>query len=379
MSDLFDDEKPASSLGRMFSFTQLWSDFCSYYLLLFAMIVISLAVVLAYTALVPAAYTATAIVGPADNSDEPFSEGLGGMSGGLGGIAKHLHVGGALGQEGSSDPFDEYTSLLTSNRLAERLVRKDNILPLIFPEQWDAARQRWLPRDSFLDQKIDYLKGLLRRPIKPAPDEDDLTKYFKKYLLVDSSLETSFDTVSLRYRSREGAERLLGLILREADNIIREDKRRDVAARIAYLDSALQHVNLADQKPELIAILSEQEQEMMMVESDHLYASELIDTPHAPLTPTSPSPIIDGLIAFAVSCLGWLALVRMAPTEGFWARLLSLFALGKRRERNDAASQPAPRFRTDPLGDALAVSAVVDGSASRDAINPRGAPGKGRV
>lgn len=375
MSDIFDDEKPASSLGRMFSFAQLWSDFRTYYLLLFTMIVISLGGVLAYTALMPAAYTATAIVGPADNSDQPFSEGLG-MGGGLGGIAKHLHVGGALGQEGSSDPFDEYSSLLTSNRLADRLVHKDNILPLIFPEQWDAAHHRWLPRDSFFDQKIDYLKGLLRRPIKPAPDEDDLTKYFKKYLVVDSSLETSFDTVSLRYRSREGAEQLLALILREADNIIREDKRRDVAARIAYLDSALQHVSLADQKPELIAILSEQEQEMMMVESDHLYASELIDMPHAPLTPTSPSPIIDGLIAFAVSCLGWLAIVRMAPTEGFWARLLSVFALGRRRERSDAASHQAPKFRTDPLADAMAVPVMADRGAGRD---PRGTPGKGRA
>ncbi len=164
-------------------------------------------------------------------------------------------------------------------------------------------------------------------------------------MVVDSSLETSFATVSLRYSSSEGAERLLGLIIHEADNIIREDKRRDVSARIAYLNSALEHLSLADQKPELIAVLSEQEQEMMMIESDHLYASKLIDMPYAPLKPTSPSPVIDSLIALAVSCLAWLAIVRLIPAEGRWARLLAPFAQGKRRRRNDMIVRPAPEFR----------------------------------
>jgi hypothetical protein len=257
-------------------------------------------------------------------------------------------------------------------------VRKDNILPQIFPGEWEAARHRWLPRDGFFDRKVDYLKSLLRRPIKTAPDQDDVLKYFKKYLVVDSSLETSFETISFRFHSREGAERLLGLILREADNIIRDDKRRDVAARIAYLNAALDHLALADQKPELIAILSEQEQEMMMIESDHLYASKLIDAPYAPLTPTSPSPIIDGLIALGLACLTWLATVRVVPAEGFWARIVGAFARGRQPRRANEIARPAPKFRDDPLADALPIQAVLDGAAARDAT-PRGTPGKGRA
>jgi hypothetical protein len=262
----------------LFSLGQLWSDLRTYYLLLALLIVVGLAAVVTYTLVAEPAYTATAIVGPADNSDEPFGDMGGALSGGLGGIAKHLHVGGALGQQGAGDPFDEYTALLASNRLASRLIRQDHVLPEIFSSEWDSVQNRWLPRNDFVSRNVDYLKVLLRRPVKRAPDEEDLQKYFKKNLLVDSSLETSFATVSFRFHSREGAERLLGLILPEADNIIREDKRRDVAARIAYLNTALVHLALADQKPELIAILSEQEQEMMMVESDHLYASKLIDS-----------------------------------------------------------------------------------------------------
>jgi hypothetical protein len=375
MSDLLDDdEKPGSPMGRLFSFAELWSDLRTYYLLLIVLVVVSLGGVIAFTLVAQPVYTATAIVGPADNSDQPFGDAGEALSGGLGGIAKHLHVGGALGQSGESDPFDEYSALLTSNRLAALLVQKDNFLPEVFWTDWDSAKHRWRPRNDFLSRKIDTLKLLLRRPLKSGPDQEDLEKYFKKYLVVDSSLETSFATVTFRFHTREGAERLLGLILREADNIIREDKRRDVAARIAYLNTALTHLSLADQKPELIAILSDQEQEMMMIESDHLYASEMIDSPYAPRTPTSPSPIVDGLIALGASGVIWFVLVRMAPAESLLGRIVGAFAVGRRRPRGKNPPRSAPRFREDPLADALPIPGVID---SHDTSH--GTPGRGRA
>lgn len=350
MADILDDEASENALARMLSATRLLSELRTYYLLLVALVATALFSVCVFVALDSPLYTATAVVGPADNSDQPFSDGLAGALGGsLGGIAKHLHVGGMLGQQGLNDTFDEYTSLLTSNRLAEILVRKDHILPEIFSDDWDSVHQRWLPRIDPVHRAVDWLKIVLHRPLKPVPDLDDLEKYFEKNLIVDPSLETSFATVSLRFRAPDGAERLLGLILREADNAIREDKRRDVAARIAYLNTALEHLSLADQKPQLIDIISDQEQEMMMVESDHLYASILIDTPYAPLKPSSPSPVVDGAIALALAMFGWLCMVRAAPEARPWARVLAAFA------RPGLRTSPPRRAKAlnDPLADAI--------------------------
>jgi len=327
MADLLDDQASDNALAQMLSAARLWSELRTYYLLLATFIVVAFIAVFLFTAMSQPLYTATAVVGPADNSDQPFSNPLGGALGGsLGGIAKHLHVGGMLGQGGSSDTFDEYTSLLDSNRLTEILVRNDHVLPDIFPDDWDSIHRRWLPEDDLIHHSINWLKTVLHRPVKQVPDQDDLEKYFEKNLIIDPSLENSFVSVSLRFRSPRGAERVLGTLLREADNVIREDKRRDVAARIAYLNTALEHLSLADQKPQLIDILSDQEQEMMMIESDHLYASTLIDAPHAPLKPSSPSPIRDSAIALALALFGWLGAVRTVPATGRMARLLAAFA-----------------------------------------------------
>ncbi len=341
MSDLLNDgEEAPSGLGEMLSLGRLWQDVRTYYLLFATILAAFMAVAVVIVIVKHPTYTATAIVGPADNSDDPFAQGLGAASG-LGGIAKHLHVGGMLGQAGLNDSFDEYTSLLTSNRLAGILVRKDAFLQQMFPDQWDPVHKRWLPRDSVLDRTVDFLKRLLGRPVKPAPDQDDLSKYFEQYLTVDPSLETSFATVTLRFGDRAGAERLLNTILLEADNIIREDKRRDVSARIAYLNTALTNLTLAEQKPAMIDILSQQQQEMMMIESDHRYASILIDTPHAPLKPTSPSPIVDGAIASALACVAWLAAVRTIPAKGPWRNILGAFARPRPRKAGASATAGA--------------------------------------
>ena len=341
MSDLLDDEKDTQSgPGGILSLARLWHDIRTYYLLFLAIFALFMIVVVLVAAVERPVYTATAIVGPADNSDDPLQQAMSGASG-LGGIAKHLHVGGMLGQSGQGDTFDEYTALLASNRLAGILVRKDHFLQEVFADAWDPVHKRWLPRDSAFDQAVDFAKRLLNRPVKPAPDQDDLAKYFEENLAVVPSLETSFATITLKFHDRAGAERLLTTLLLEADNIIREDKRRDVSARMAYLNTVLEQLTLAEQKPAMIDVLSQQQQEMMMIESDHLYASILIDTPHAPLKPTSPSPIVDSAMALGLAGFTWLAAVRMGPAKGRWPRILAAFARPRRVARMRAVHAPA--------------------------------------
>lgn len=340
MSDFLVEEGSETGGHKIIDLGRLRADIRKYYLLFFVFLVMFVAAALGVIMLMAPVYTATALVGPADNSDDPFGAGASALAGGVGGLAKHLHVGSMLGQ-GGSDPFNEYVSLLTSTRLASVLVTRDHILPIVFADEWDAANKRWYPRSGFVDQVIDSAKRLLGRPVKAAPDVDDLAKFFDTNLNVDLSLETNFATATLKFRDPAEAERLLDLILLEADNIIRQDKRRDVSARIAYLNDALEHLTLADQKPAMIDVLSQQQQEMMMIASDHRYASILIDSPHAPLKPTSPVPTVDAAIAFALACFSWFGAVRLTPRSGRLRRILEAFARPRRRHHDVKAGMAA--------------------------------------
>jgi len=344
MSNLLDNDDDAAGAParKLFDIAKLVSEMRTYYLLFIVIFGVFLAVTIAVVLAMKPSYTATALVGPADNSDQPFSEDALGTLGhaGLGGIAKHLHVGGGLGGQ-STDKFDEYTSLLTSSRLSAVLIDKDHILSEVFADRWDAGQRRWLPPQGLVAQGVDMLRRLLGRPVKLHPDQDDLSKFLKAKLKVDTSLETGFATITFNFSSPEKTEDLLNIILLEADNIIREDKRRDVAARIAYLDTTLASLGIADEKQQLIDTLSQQQEEMMMIQSDHRYASLLIDPPHAPLKPSSPLPTIDAGIAFLLSCLAWFGAVRLTPQQGWLRRLIEVFARRKRKRLRGAARIPA--------------------------------------
>lgn len=343
MSDLLDEDEQDAPRRKFIDLAQLGRDFRTYYLLFITIFAVLFGITVAIVALMPPTYTATATLGPADNSDQPFSNAdISSIAkSGLGSIAKHLGAaaGGALDQ--SDEVFEEYTTLFTSYRLASILASKDRLLPEVFSDKWDAQNHRWYPRDNFLDETVDFFKTLLRRPVKAAPDADDLAKYLTDYMKSDTSLETGYATVTMQAGSPAEAERLLNLILSESDNIIREDKRRDVLARIAYLNRILEHNTLAEQRPELIDILSEQQQEMMMIESDHLYASLMIDAPHAPLKPSSPVPTLDAAIALVLSILAWLGAVRYTPPTGRWRRVVDSFARPRERSRKVNIGAPA--------------------------------------
>jgi hypothetical protein len=116
---------------------------------------------------------------------------------------------------------------------------------------------------------------------------------------------------------------------------------------------------------------------MMMIESDHLYASTLIDLPYAPLKPTSPSPIVDSAIALALACITWLGIARTVPSEGRWARFVRTFARPRRRFATRGVTRARDGFRETPLAGALPLHDALDVGAHPDVTSREG--GRSRI
>ncbi|MGH7174824.1 MAG: hypothetical protein ACREGR_00500 [Minisyncoccia bacterium] len=332
MSDNLDyDTSISGATGRTFdplSFARsLWQIFGLHYRLLVLLIPLFFAFALVMIANSTPTYTATAVLGPTTTLSEPNA------GGNLQGLARRFG-GGMFGQGGMSDTFNEFTALLSSNRLAGELAANPTIMHEVFWQQWDAGNNRWRENTGFLGRSIDALKILVGRPTKAVPDQDDLQKYLDSSMQSTVSLETGYATVTLHFRGREESVRLLAEILKKADDIIREDRRRDVAARIAYLRNALEDLTITTEKDALIQTLSDQEQTMMIISSDKRYASTFIDGPYAPVRPTSPNPYSD-VLAFLLLAVGtWFVIAYFAPVDGRIHK--SLEWLGGRRSKMQA-------------------------------------------
>jgi hypothetical protein len=278
-----------------------------YYRLLLACLVVYALAALAFAALVQPQYLAVAVVGPAQTSlsQTMLASGLSGS--GIAGLASKLSGLGSLANQGT--PFSEYTQLLTSRRLTEDLAQRSDILPVVFYKKYDEDQKRWLPRDDVFHRTINFLKWLLHYPVKSVPDGDDLAKFLSQNMDVQTSLESEFVTVTLEFKDPAQSQELLTKILLDADRIIRSDTRADVSARLSYLESTLPKIDQADVKESLISILSIQQQQMMAINADKLFAFDLVDPPHADLVPSWPSLPLIGFLAIFFAIVTWGILV----------------------------------------------------------------------
>jgi hypothetical protein len=329
-------EDPYEDEGGLFSFDMskfgaMFAKLRNHVLLLPVVFVICFAVCFSIYPRIEPTYTAVAVIGPPGPS--PINTMLATMGGGsAAGMAKKFLGGG--GASGANDPYEEYKQLLPSSRLCQALIEKDHILQIIFYKRWDAQAKKWKSGGPLKDV-INGVKGALNRPISGDPGIDELMKYLTKRLVVSktssdfSSLlsEGAYNAISFEYKDPYEAEVILNTILLEADNVIREDQRRDIQARISFLRKELSDSTITtDERTALISILSDQQQTFSMILADNRYASTLVIPPYASRKPTSPAGLFKtGINVGLASVLLWICLVLWGPRVGFLKRIIAKF------------------------------------------------------
>src|SRR6185437_7948075 len=261
-----------------------------YYKLYLAAICVLLPLTFLAYLIIPPEYTASAVVGPPSLSPTTSLMNYMGMLSGTASLAKSF-LSGSSGN--GIDPFQEFQQLLQSQRLADELAEKDDVLPIVFYRKWDAEHHRWRPR-GFVHQIASTVKHALHQPVTDYPDADMLAKFLNENLNVSqtpsiqgsiASLGSGYVTVTLQFEGRTQTEHLLKLILDRADKIIREDQLKDVNARITYLTSELRNVTGAEQRDSMIDILTNQDELRTMLVADQRYASTLADPAYTPNKP----------------------------------------------------------------------------------------------
>jgi hypothetical protein len=289
-------------------------------------------------------YTAVAVLGPPGPSPTGMmmtSIGGGGFASGL--TSKLLGSGGA---SGGNDPYQNFQQLLPSTKLSQVLIERDHILQTVFYKRWDFETNRW-KQPGLLGSLKNGIKGLLNLPITNRPNVDDLTRFFDSHLDVGHASISSggllgssspYINVSFKYGDPREAERLLGVILFETDQIIREDQRHNVTSRIAFLRQELSSQSIAaDERTALISILSDQEQLLSMIEADQRYASTLVVPPYASLKPTSPpQPGTLIVVALFASVFAWCVCVSLSLHSGH----IRKFIAWSRRNTEHAHGNP---------------------------------------
>lgn len=281
-------------------------------------------------------YTSTMVVAPATTDQSSLAS---------------LALGAIAGQFGSNialqqPVFNEYQALLTSDPLAQELVKDPKVLPKIFYGAWDSDAKTWRSRDNVIGWLKDFARFMVGLPPWTPPNAEALAKYLNDNLGIDADTNTGFVTMTFQSKDPVFADYFLNELHRTANRLLLQDGRKRSQERMSYLLKTLPKVTVAEQRDVLINLLSQVQQQDMVTNADPQFASIIVAPAIVSSVPTWPNPVMIIVLAFiATVFITLVALMAVNATIGVDAANERIFAVGRwlRRPRfNFRRRRPAP-------------------------------------
>lgn len=256
-------------------------------------------------------YKARMVVSPS-LGDPTMVAGGGGRGGQLGALAGLAGLATGVAQ---ATTFDRLKEAFKSFELAQTMDRKYGLFMRIFGAGWDAKTQSWIRPQGWrfeLDQK---LNAFLRQPTWSPPNMESLANYLGGSIQVGEVKGTPFIEIVVQHPDSEFALELLKTAYAEADQLLREQDRRQVNQRRSYIEERLARTSLSDMRQVLLLLMTQEERSAMLLESDLPYAARIIEPPYASSRPVALRPAVEigvrvlaGLALAVALVAGWAVL-----------------------------------------------------------------------
>jgi uncharacterized protein involved in exopolysaccharide biosynthesis len=205
-------------------------------------------------------YRSEAIVVIADDSKGGF-QGL--MGGELGAIASLAGVD--LG--GSRDRRAQYLALLTSKGLIRDFIASENLLPVLFSNRWDPAKQTW--RAS-------------RWHDNPPPMDDAVRKFLREVLQVTEDRQTGLITVQIEWKDREVAAQWVDLLIGRVNDQVRKSAITEAQSNIDFLYAELMKNSAVEVRDGIYRLIEGNLGRVVLANTQRQYALKILDPPIVP-------------------------------------------------------------------------------------------------
>lgn len=199
-------------------------------------------------------YRAEVIVVPADDSG-----GKGGMAalasqfGGLADLAG-VNLGGGGGK-------GEAIALLKSRALIESFVKENDLLPVLFEDDWDASASKWKSNNP-----------------KKVPTMNKAYDLIKKSILtVSEDKKSGVITVAVEWKDRIKAAEWANDIVRRANRAMRERAINEAQASIDYLRQELTKTSVVEIQQAIYRLLEANYKTTSIANAREQYAFKVID------------------------------------------------------------------------------------------------------
>lgn len=231
---------------------------------------------------VPARYEAVAVVGvPIDRSGAKIR----------GDITTSSSTGllaGLTGAQSTPPLLQRFEQTLHSRRLADVLMKNDDLVHEIFSSRWDAQSRTWLKPSGLLTVVHEAILKFLHRPTDTTPTAWHLVDFLQRQIVVTTIPRSS--GFQIKYSCQDGAFclTLLRAVIEGADGLIRGDVVEHDRGYSSFISTHMQSVTDVADRQVLTSLLADIRRDEMLADSGVYYSMDLVDGPSVSALPTEP-------------------------------------------------------------------------------------------
>lgn len=218
----------------------------------------------------------------AREQEQSTSRALTGALGGLGGF-----VASEFGLGGGSDA-DKIEVLLKSRQLANLVVEKHKLLPVLFDKKWDGRKEAWIE--------------------EPAPTLQDAHKRISKEMLkVSRDRKSDVITLSMEHERPEFAKQMVAHYLTELSEGLRARVLKDAQENMRFLNEQLERTTDPLLREKIYNMLAKEIEKDTFARAQTYYGFYVLDPPVAPDLDKKAKPkralicILSVVVAFFVA------------------------------------------------------------------------------
>lgn len=205
-------------------------------------------------------YRAQAIIAPVQQNGNGNS-----MKNQIGGLAALAGID--IGEAGAHKA--ELLATLTSSGLAREFIADQDLLPILYAENWDASNHRWRNgKAPLLDKAVKRLSTSV--------------------LVITENHNTGIVTVSGEWYSPELAARWANRIVEMANDRLRAEASTNADRRVQYLNMELAKTSVEEIRQGIYHLIEEQVSNAMLANVERDYAYHVIDPAIPPQVKFAP-------------------------------------------------------------------------------------------
>jgi uncharacterized protein involved in exopolysaccharide biosynthesis len=191
-------------------------------------------------------------------------------------------------------------AVLRSRVFVEDFIRENDLLPVLFDEQWDAANARWIDDDP-----------------DEWPDIQDGVKYFiDNVLTIDEDPSTGLVTLAVEWSDPILAAKWVEDMVVKINERLRSRDLSTSERRLEYLNDQLSRANLVELRQAMSRLIETEVQTMTLARAETEYAFRVIDPPRVPNEIVYPKRISVLLLSFLLGGVIGTSIVLLRDSLG---------------------------------------------------------------